>query len=232
MGGAASIGGWSRSIGGGWMNDEERRQFTEMVADCTPTMLGLAYVITGSQPAAERTLRRALAKTANRWRRLGDLPPESHIVKIMCRYEVNWWHRIRRGLAAVDPDAPPDEVATGQPPGLRTAMRRALVALPPTQRVVMALRHHERLTEEETAEVLGLSVKQVGRHTDRAVVRLRELLAALSTPDQPTVQFPAARTPKTGTGGRPANGTVPAPRDGEPDADIETAGRHRREPYV
>jgi|SRR5919198_2783325 DNA-directed RNA polymerase specialized sigma24 family protein len=212
------------------MNEDERQQFTKVVADCTPTMLGLAYVITGSQPAAERTLRRALSKTARRWGRLGDVPPESHIVELMCRHEVRWWRQLRRHRARIEPD-------TERPLGLRAAMRQALIALPPMERVVMALRYHERLTDEETAEVLGQSVKQVTRHTDRAVVRLRELLAELSTPDQSTLQLPRARTATLAVlaGSEPV-AQLPRARtatDGPPDggepagSEPETVGRHR-----
>lgn len=169
-------------------------------------MMGLAYLIAGSQPAAERTLRRALAKTARRWHRVGDRP-ESHIITVMCRYEASWWRRLGRGGGLTEPDPAPDpakpDPARPAPAetGLAGAMRRALVALPAAERVVIALQHHERLTQAETARVLGRSVSTVRRRTARAEARLRELLADLSTPEHDT-------------------------------AELEVPGRHRHESYV
>jgi len=172
---------------GSRMNDEERRRFREAAADCTPTMIRLAYLITGSQPAAERALQRALSKTARRWP-AAESRPEHHIISTLCRDQAGWWHKWDRsgpdgghsGAAAhrdADDDASPDRS------DLHSAMRRAVRSLPRPERVVIALQEYEDLTAVETAQVLGWSEKRVQHRTERARARLRELLAALSAPD-------------------------------------------------
>lgn len=152
------------------MNDASRRQFREVAAACTPAMLALGYLIAGNQRVAERGLRHALTKTAKRWDRLGGTPPESYIMTTLCRHLLSWPQRLRR--TSPDPGDPGNGV-----PGLRSAMRLALMALSRTDRAVLALRHHEQLTEAETAQVLACSRERVRRHTERATTRLRELLA-------------------------------------------------------
>ncbi|HEX6077820.1 MAG TPA: sigma-70 family RNA polymerase sigma factor [Micromonosporaceae bacterium] len=169
------------------MNDEERRRFREVAADCTPTMIGLAYLITGSQQGAERALRHALSKTARRWQ-VAQSAPEHHILSALCRDHAGWRHRWTR-LRPDDglPSAPADRVADPDPQPdrseLHSAMRRAVRSLPRPERVVIALQQYEDLTAEETAQVLGWSEKRVRHRTDRARARLRDLLAELSAPE-------------------------------------------------
>jgi DNA-directed RNA polymerase specialized sigma24 family protein len=167
------------------MNDEERRRFREVAADCTPTMIGLAYLITGSQPAAERALRRALSKTARQWR-VAQTAPERHILSALCRDQAGWRHRwTRAGLddGAGVPSRGDDEDSDPDWYGLHRAMRRAVCSLPRPERVVIALQQYEDLTAVETAQVLGWSEDQVRHRTERARARLRDLLAELSAPD-------------------------------------------------
>ena len=161
------------------MNDEERHEFGALVAECAPAMLGLAYLLTGSQEAAERALRSALAETAVRWRRLGDLPPTYHILQGICRHELTWRRRWRRSRERID--------VTADPPGLSGAMRRALMEMPAVERAVVALQRHEQLTDPEAARVLGCSERRVRAYARRADARLRELLGHLSAaaPDDP-----------------------------------------------
>lgn len=154
------------------MNDEERHEFGVLVAECTPAMLSFAYLLTGSQEAAERALRSALAETALEWRRLGDLSPESHILRGICRHELAWWRRWRWSRERID--------VTADPPGPSGAMRRALLEMPAVERAVVALQRHEQLTDPETARVLGCSQRRVRRYAKRADARLRDLLGHLS----------------------------------------------------
>jgi DNA-directed RNA polymerase specialized sigma24 family protein len=61
---------------------------------------------------------------------------------------------------------------------LRDALVRALRELPPRQRAVLVLRYWERLTQAETAELLGCSEGTVKSAASRGLSRLRELAAA------------------------------------------------------
>jgi RNA polymerase sigma-70 factor (ECF subfamily) len=62
---------------------------------------------------------------------------------------------------------------------LSVRVREALHALPEQQRAVIHLRWIGHLTHAEIARVLGISVKTSENHANRAMQRLRQLLAAL-----------------------------------------------------
>jgi RNA polymerase sigma factor (sigma-70 family) len=58
---------------------------------------------------------------------------------------------------------------------LRDALVRLLLQLPVRQRAVLVLRYWERLTDAETAEILGCAEGTVKSAASRGLARLREL---------------------------------------------------------
>jgi RNA polymerase sigma-70 factor (ECF subfamily) len=62
---------------------------------------------------------------------------------------------------------------------LQSQVQEALSALDPVDREVLALRHFEQLSNEETAQVLGLSRSGASKRYIVALGRLRERLSAL-----------------------------------------------------
>jgi RNA polymerase sigma-70 factor (ECF subfamily) len=62
---------------------------------------------------------------------------------------------------------------------LRMKLQEALDSLDPVDREVLALRHFEQLSNEQTAEVLGLSRSGASKRYITALGRLRELLSAV-----------------------------------------------------
>lgn len=199
------------------MDDKERQRFREVATECTQAMMGLAYLITGSQPAAERALRRALSTAARQWRVAQDAP-ERHILSTLCRDQVGWRHR----WTPIGVDDAPGVIPHGGEKdsdpdwyGLHSAMRRAVRSLPRAERVVIALQQYEDLTVEETAQVLGWSDEQVRHRTERARARLRDLLAEMSAPEDALSHQsdndyrPPADTSGTQTGHAPQAGRTP-----------------------
>lgn len=196
------------------MDDKERQRFREVAAECTQAMIGLAYLITGSQPAAERALRRALSKAARQWRVAQDAP-ERYILSTLCQDQIGWRHRwTRTGLDDAPSVMSPGDDDESDPDwyGLHSAMRRAVRSLPRAERVVIALQQYEDLTAEETAQVLGWSDEQVRHRTERARARLRDLLAEISAPEDAlrhqsdSDNGPAAAASSTETGHTPQAG--------------------------
>ncbi len=61
-------------------------------------------------------------------------------------------------------------------------LQEALNGMDPVDREILALRHFEELSNNETAEVLGLSKTVASDRYIRAVKRLKEILAALPDP--------------------------------------------------
>jgi DNA-directed RNA polymerase specialized sigma24 family protein len=70
------------------LNAEARREFTEFVAARTPSLMRLAYVLTGDQHTAEDLLQSALTKTAARWRSV-HTSPEAYVRKAMYHEQVS-----------------------------------------------------------------------------------------------------------------------------------------------
>jgi RNA polymerase sigma-70 factor (sigma-E family) len=163
------------------MDDEARARFSEFVAARTPSLIRLAYLLTGDQHAAEDLLQTALARTAARWSRLRHEDPEAYVRTVLYREQVSFWRRRGRRREVTTP-VPPDHGYADPTPGadLRLSMREALLRLPADQRAVLVLRYYEDLTETQVAAILDCSVGTVRSRTHRAVTRLRALLPEAS----------------------------------------------------
>jgi RNA polymerase sigma-70 factor, ECF subfamily len=61
----------------------------------------------------------------------------------------------------------------------RIRMQEVLNSMEPIDREILALRHYEQLSNSEVATVLGLETSATSKRYARALVRLKELLAAL-----------------------------------------------------
>jgi len=64
--------------------------------------------------------------------------------------------------------------------GVRDALWSAVSELPDRQRAVVVLRYYEQLSEQETAEALGVSVGTVKSQASRAIGTLRTHLSGSS----------------------------------------------------
>jgi RNA polymerase sigma-70 factor (ECF subfamily) len=67
-------------------------------------------------------------------------------------------------------------------PGLATDVRRALLVLSPDQRIALIMHFYLDLPLNEVAEALGLKESGVKSRINRALKRLRPLLAEAVTP--------------------------------------------------
>ena len=70
----------------------------------------------------------------------------------------------------------PETHNEGTDPTDREVLRQALMRLSPRQRAVVVLRYFDDLTEQQTAEVLGIGLGTVKSHGREAMARLRELI--------------------------------------------------------
>lgn len=164
------------------MDHEARQQFTEFVTARTPSLMRLAYVLTGDRHTAEDLLQNALIRSAGRWRHIRN-SPEAYVRKVMYHEQVGRWRSPRWGreksnekvpeLPAVDPS---DQV------DLRLLLERALFLLAPRQRAVIVLRYYEDLPEAEVAQLMECSVGTVRSQTHRALARLRTLVPNFAEP--------------------------------------------------
>jgi RNA polymerase sigma-70 factor (sigma-E family) len=159
------------------VNERDRREFGEFAAARSGALIGLAYVLTGDQHAAEDLLQTALTRAAGRWGRIHSAP-EAYVRQIMYREQVSSWRRRARRRETTMAD-PPDQAAvpdTGAE--ARLIVREALRALPAGKRAVLVLRYLEDLPEAQVASILGCSVGTVRSQTSKAITQLRSVLAA------------------------------------------------------
>jgi len=137
----------------------------------TPTLLRAAYVLTGSQHAAEDLAQVTLERVATAWRRVED--PDAYARQVMYRVQVSSWRR--RRVTETSTDAVPERGAPdlGEDAALRLTLGTALRRLTMAQRSVLVLRFYEDLSEADTAAVLGCTVGTVKSQTAKALSRLR-----------------------------------------------------------
>jgi RNA polymerase sigma-70 factor (sigma-E family) len=153
--------------------------FDRVLRERAGALLRTAYLLTGNRALAEDLLRTALGKTYLRRRRLPD--PESaeaYTRRYMASAYSSRWHRRWNPAKTSDPADTP--LADDQ-----DVLRRALADLSKRQRAMVVLRFHGDLSEEETADALGVSVLTVRSTVARALDRLRGAAPAPSS--RPTV---------------------------------------------
>lgn len=134
-----------------------------------------AYLLCGDAAQAEDLLQEGLIALAEKWESVEH--PEAFVRRVIYRQRVSWWRRRRREVSA---ERLPDP---GIPDGAEERARddevhRALRTLPPRQRAAIVLRYFEDLTEQQTAEVMGVRPGTVKSLSHHAMVRLREELGA------------------------------------------------------
>lgn len=150
--------------------------FGSFVRDRTPALLRYGFVLAGNPHDAADLAQEALARLGARWSRVsarGD--PEGYVRTTMARLHISWWRRRRRehpvwalpersyvdaGIAEADGDL---------------GLWRAVADLPARQRVVLMLRYHAQLTDEEIARLLGISRGTVRSQAARGLDKLRDV---------------------------------------------------------
>nr|WP_182523805.1 SigE family RNA polymerase sigma factor [Nocardioides dongkuii] len=145
-------------------------------------LLRFAYLVTGSQQAAEEAVQSALTRACERWSRVSRTEdPDAYVRRMVVNEHVSGWRRAGRREVpvaevrdqvrdtAVDPTALVDE---------SDAVWRVCSTLPRQQRAAVVLRFYEDLEYAEVASLLGCSESTVRSHVHRALTALR---AALTT---------------------------------------------------
>ena len=84
--------------------------------------------------------------------------------------------RMRRPVVALENIKEPSVRPAARDPLLGEMLRKLVVSLPETQRMVVILRYQEDLDPSEIAEVMGIPVGTVKSHLQRSLALLREKL--------------------------------------------------------
>lgn len=140
-------------------------------------LLRAAFLLTGSQDAAEDLVQETMVRVFVHWRRVAraDSPPayvRRMLLSVFLRGRERSWHgEIPHGLLSELPEDAPYSAVDEQ-----DGIRRGLLTLPPRQRAAVVLRHYEDRSEADTAAVLACSVGTVQSRTSRGLARLRDAL--------------------------------------------------------
>ncbi len=150
----------------------DRASFEEYVAERQSALLRTAYLLTGNHHDAEDLVQVTLMKIVPKWRRIQD-DPEAYVRRVLVNESVSRW-RSRRWREVSRAEVPDSALLPGED---HTDLAAALRSLAPRQRAVIVLRYFEDLTEQQTAETLGIAVGTVKSQARDALARLRVCVA-------------------------------------------------------
>lgn len=130
-----------------------------------------AWLLTGDHQLAEDLVQTALAKSWPSFDRVGADRFEPYVRRVLFTTYASWWRRKWRGERPTE--TLPETRADAADPDARNDLLAALARLPQGQRAVVVLRYFEDLTEQQTADLLGVSVGTVKSQCSRAISALR-----------------------------------------------------------
>ncbi|MEU0566488.1 SigE family RNA polymerase sigma factor [Nonomuraea sp. NPDC005983] len=150
-------------------------EFEDFVRARGAALLRYGYVLTGNADDAADLVQEALLRLSDSWGRVRNKDaPEAYVRTTMARQHVSWWRRRRR--EQVTDDVPEgfylDSHSFGE-------LWKELATLPRKQRAVLVLRYYEDLSDQEIAEILGISRGTVRSQAFRALATLRVRPAVL-----------------------------------------------------
>lgn len=155
--------------------------FDGWVAARSPALLRFAYLITGSQHAAEDALASALTTAYERWSRVSAMAdPDAYVRRSLVNAHISWWRRFARRETSAAEVRQPLDLAADHAVRVSEAdlVWRLCASLPPRQRAAVVLRFYEDLSYAEIAETLACSEATVRSHVHRALASLRTLIHA------------------------------------------------------
>lgn len=169
------------------MKAEQRTAFEAFVVRDSRALYMTALGLTGHRYDAEDLLQVALERVARRWGRGAEDNPSAYCRTVLVRLAVDG-HRSRSRrppllLTGEVPDAPFQDAAPG---ALSEELLAALRSLPLGQRLAVALRCLDDLSEQQTAAVLGVSIGTVKSQTSKGLARLRSVTSRLDANEEVT----------------------------------------------
>jgi RNA polymerase sigma-70 factor (sigma-E family) len=157
--------------------------FEEFAAARLPALLRYAIVLTGDRELAEDLVQDVMIRVHLRWRRVQRVDrPELYVKRAVTNEFLSWRRRWRTRASVSTPGRP-----VADPAALiveRSDLWGRVLRLPRQQRVVLALRFYEGLSDPEIAEVLGCAPGTVRGYASRAIATLRAEFAAAEREEQ------------------------------------------------
>jgi RNA polymerase sigma-70 factor (sigma-E family) len=177
--------------------------FTTFMEQAGPALLRTAWLLTGEHHAAQELTQAALVKTYVAWPRVREGEALAYARRILVNHRTDVWRATRRELTTDTPPETPggrtrrDAVGTSDD---RDLVVRLLRTLPEQQRTVVVLRYYTDLSEQATADVLGISVGAVKSAGSRGLASLRTAMAATHSAEAPDAAPPTETHDRTDAG--------------------------------
>jgi RNA polymerase sigma-70 factor (sigma-E family) len=154
---------------------KQTRAFEGFVADSGDTLLRMATLLTSDIHLAEDVYQETLHRLAARWARVAN--PMAFCRRVMHNIVIDQARaRGRRPQLGLVPGHESSDPRSGDPAAaveLRPALLAALSTLTPQQRAIVVLRYFDDRSENEVADLLGVSPGTVKSTASRAVAQLR-----------------------------------------------------------
>ena len=148
-------------------------EFAEWMAARQTALVRTAYLLTGSQHAAEDLVQATLTRLYLSWDRISDRQHvDAYARRALLNEHRSTWRRSSRRPEVLSDAVPEAALAPAEYDG--EAVWRFVQALPPRQRAVIVLRYYEDLSEAQIADLLGISAGTVKSQASRALAALRE----------------------------------------------------------
>lgn len=145
-------------------------EFDDFARAHADTLVRLSFALCGDRGAAEDAAQTALERVYLRWGKLDDPLPYARRIAVNCTRDR--WRRLGRREQVGDVTEGPGTEAYGAVED-REQIVHLMRTLPHGQRSVLVLRYLLDLTEQDTAEVLGLSLGTVKSQASKGLARLR-----------------------------------------------------------
>lgn len=149
-------------------------QFESFVTQYSAELLRHATIVSADPDQAQDLVQSVLERAIAHWSHIGQLDRPDLYVR---RMVINEFISVRRRLRRIhftdtvpEPDPAPDMASRIV---LRTVLIEAIRALPPRERVVVALRHWSGMRDAQIAAEMGCSESTVRGYHLRAVRKLR-----------------------------------------------------------
>jgi RNA polymerase sigma-70 factor (sigma-E family) len=147
-----------------------------LYAEHAPEARRLAYLLTGNRAQAEDLVQDAFVRLAGRFIELRSPDGFGHYLRrTIVNLNNSWWRRkkVERAYLEREMQRPAAEEAVQQDPVEREALWRALQLLNARQRTAIVLRFYQDLSEEQTAEAMGVPRGTVKSLVSRGLEAIR-----------------------------------------------------------
>lgn len=182
------------------MSDRSARrdaEFSTFMAQTGPALLRTAWLLTGDHHRAQELTQATLVKTYVAWPRVRAGEALAYARRVLVNHRTDTWRSTRKEHTTdAVPEVSAQPVGSGRSVGASGSSRdetataddrdlvvRLLRDLPVQQRKVVVLRYYTDLSEQATADALGISVGAVKSAASRGLAAVRKGLP--SGPDAP-----------------------------------------------